>query len=411
MKRNLSESPLSLPTSDIFDSSSEEGDPEPTHRQSDPTPLGAKRLPLPIHYQPLSPLLDVPPESVNRNQPGTCYNAENLSIFGGDAPMATMLPSQKQQGAKIHQTVSSVLALEKRGDERVVASKRKRSATSGRNELAQRSAADELSPIFPAHAQLGQIANVHFKPLSTGVLDPDTSCSQHCGPFLSGTSFMWDHGRRGHQGGLPRVKGKIPRASPATPAKTARAVMPPQAKLGKHEGEKLPPPRQQQEQTSAAASVETRTTYGRPDQWMIRYEELSRYKEQNGDCNVTLRQDSNGVLAQWVKRQRYQYKLKQKGERSHLTHERERLLNRLAFVWDSRDAVWEENYALLFEFWKENNHCRVPKRMSQLSAWAKRQRKQYKLWKADKKSSLTHDRVHRLDELGFQWFPAASSSR
>lgn len=148
---------------------------------------------------------------------------------------------------------------------------------------------------------------------------------------------------------------------------------------------------------------------GSPDstaqQWMNRYQELAAYHKNHGHCNVPVRKDSGSsdTLAQWVKRQRYQYQCKQKGKKSQLSAEREALLGKLGFVWDRHDAAWEENFLLLFLFWREHSHCHVPKQLQQLSSWAKRQRRLYKLWQANRPSTLSAERVRRLNELGFVW--------
>lgn len=146
----------------------------------------------------------------------------------------------------------------------------------------------------------------------------------------------------------------------------------------------------------------------RNEQWKSRYDELVRHKKRFGSFIVTSGNQESEVLARWVKRQRHQYHLKQKGHHSNLTDERQRKLDDLGFVWGSRKANWEESYALLVQFTKQHPLCHIPKRQAQLSRWAKRQRKQYKLWVEGKVSGLTHDQVKRLEALGF---PHGGSSK
>ena len=111
-------------------------------------------------------------------------------------------------------------------------------------------------------------------------------------------------------------------------------------------------------------------------------------------------------MAQWVKRQRYQYKLRQDGKRSTLSDERVRLLNDLGFIWNSHDAVWEERLNELLLFKKIYGHCIVPSSYDpnpQLAVWVKRQRRQYKFLQEGKSTSMTPERIAKLEQHGFAW--------
>ena len=77
-------------------------------------------------------------------------------------------------------------------------------------------------------------------------------------------------------------------------------------------------------------------------QWKERYQELIDFQLRHGHCLVPNVWDENNRLAFWVKRQRYQYKLKKQGHHSTLSDAREQALERLGFVWDSHKAIWEE---------------------------------------------------------------------
>ena len=75
-----------------------------------------------------------------------------------------------------------------------------------------------------------------------------------------------------------------------------------------------------------------------------------------------------------MKRQRYQYRAKQANRHSTLTDDRQELLERLGFVWDSHALGWEERWNELREFKQKYGHCRVPKNYSsnpQLAVWVK----------------------------------------
>jgi len=75
----------------------------------------------------------------------------------------------------------------------------------------------------------------------------------------------------------------------------------------------------------------------RPE-WDQRYQELLDYKDKHGDCKVPQHYRENKALGKWVAKQREQYKLKQKGQHSFLTPDREEKLDRAGFLWSVRAA-------------------------------------------------------------------------
>jgi len=142
------------------------------------------------------------------------------------------------------------------------------------------------------------------------------------------------------------------------------------------------------------------------ENWTEKFEELLRFREENGHCLVPNCHPENPALAQWTKRQRYQYKLKQDGKRSTITDERVRALDEAGFVWDSHKAVWAERLEELKEFKKRYKHCNVPSRYKpnhQLAIWVKRQRRQWKN-KVDRlPNCMTDERQRALEAIGFVW--------
>jgi hypothetical protein len=144
------------------------------------------------------------------------------------------------------------------------------------------------------------------------------------------------------------------------------------------------------------------------DSWSENFRELVKYRDVHGDCLVPHNWETSRRLAQWVKRQRYQFKLKNEGRHSNLTRERQIALESLGFVWDSHAAVWEERLRELLEFGQEHGHCNVPSTFPanpQLSVWVKCQRRQYKLFRTGNRASMTADRMSKLTNLGFSWNP------
>ena len=120
-------------------------------------------------------------------------------------------------------------------------------------------------------------------------------------------------------------------------------------------------------------------------QWEARYKELIQYVKVFGNTLVPHGWKPNPRLASWVKRQRYQYKLKKdgKGKRSSLTDERISKLQSIGFVWSTHTEHWDEKLNELAIYARYNGNCNVPSKYPpnrQLSIWVRCQRRQYKLY-------------------------------
>jgi hypothetical protein len=142
------------------------------------------------------------------------------------------------------------------------------------------------------------------------------------------------------------------------------------------------------------------------EQWDLKFDELLGFKERYGHCGVPHTYQENRALARWVKRQRYQYKLKQDGKVSTMTDRRIKTLERIGFVWDAHSEAWQERLYDLVMYRTEHNDCNVPTHFApnkQLATWVKCQRRQYKLLRAGKQSTMTIDRSNTLDRMGFTW--------
>lgn len=70
------------------------------------------------------------------------------------------------------------------------------------------------------------------------------------------------------------------------------------------------------------------------------------------------------------------------------------------------EEKWSVRYKELLEFHKEFNHSAVPHtypKNPQLARWVKRQRRQYKLRRDGRPSTMTLDRLELLNSVGFVW--------
>ena len=52
-------------------------------------------------------------------------------------------------------------------------------------------------------------------------------------------------------------------------------------------------------------------------------------------------------------------RLKLEGKRTTMTKERQEMLEKLDFVWNTHEATWEDSYAELVAFKKVHGHCNV----------------------------------------------------
>jgi len=141
--------------------------------------------------------------------------------------------------------------------------------------------------------------------------------------------------------------------------------------------------------------------------WNERFLELVQFRDVNDHCFVPHEYQENPRLSQWVRKQRHQRKRKEGGLHSTLNDERQEMLTNVGFIWDSHQAQWQERYQSLELFQLTHGHCNVPSnfRDSSLSNWVKNQRKQYKLYLAEQKTTMNEERVNLLNSRGFNWNP------
>merc|ERR1719469_608310 len=129
-----------------------------------------------------------------------------------------------------------------------------------------------------------------------------------------------------------------------------------------------------------------------PDvRWEILFEELRKFKERAGHCNVPGKYSDNPELGRWVSTQRRQ--------RSQISKERASKLDSIGFAWDrNADVRWEMLFEELRKFKDREGHCNVPGKYSdnpELGRWVNRQRVQ--------RSKMLKERSFKLDSIGFPW--------
>ncbi len=143
------------------------------------------------------------------------------------------------------------------------------------------------------------------------------------------------------------------------------------------------------------------------DQWIERFTELLQFKRFNGHCLVPHTYPPNPLLSQWVKRQRYQHKLKALNRHSTLTDDRQQMLEMAGFIWHCHQASWYEKLDALQRYRALHGDCRVSPNYhhKSLAVWVKCQRRQWKLFRKGERCSITKERIVILNKMGFEWNP------
>jgi len=147
------------------------------------------------------------------------------------------------------------------------------------------------------------------------------------------------------------------------------------------------------------------STDPKPKEWNEVFEELKRWKEAHGHCNVPVDHDNpdQKYLSKWISRQRER---KRKGI---LLLERFEKLDRLGVVWDHKVVSWHNGYTAFKEF--RRKHVRVGGLLPTIPAdvrtadgiclrrWCQTQRARFK------KGRLPVTSFKLLNEAGFDWTP------
>ena len=142
--------------------------------------------------------------------------------------------------------------------------------------------------------------------------------------------------------------------------------------------------------------------------WFARYEELKEFWAQNGHFSVSSRDKQHKQLKSWIIKQRSVYRKKCEGIRSSMTTERVLALEKIGFKWGKSTTYtkWQRRYFELLTFKQKHGHCHISRsdgQNKQLVSWLDKQRYEYKQKTAGKPSSMTPERIAKLQTLGFDW--------
>lgn len=175
-----------------------------------------------------------------------------------------------------------------------------------------------------------------------------------------------------------------------------------------------------------AESVLIEAELQEPAAWNEMYHKLEAYHEKNGHSRVPSMKVKPGEtdpevlelykLSAWVMRNRAMYKnfrdpAEDKGGRlkavtiGQITPLRIHALEKLGFIWDTKEEKWHAMFDELQKFYNENGHMRISLSSdASLYRWADRQKLQYVLMKRGEPSHLTKDRYEMLESIGFTWW-------
>jgi hypothetical protein len=130
----------------------------------------------------------------------------------------------------------------------------------------------------------------------------------------------------------------------------------------------------------------------REDAWEKGFAALTKFKSREGHCRVPrFYVEGNYNLGQWVSVQRY--------NRKTIDVEHQKQLNKIGFVWDWREDVWEKGFVSLTKFKTREGHCLVPalhiERKFKLGQWV--------TWQRRSKNKMPAKRRTRLNDIDFAW--------
>ena len=149
----------------------------------------------------------------------------------------------------------------------------------------------------------------------------------------------------------------------------------------------------------------TREHRGHAVAWDEKFERLKAYKERHGDCDVPHTYKEDAPLAVWVAKQREKWRARDNTNPSRaLSDERLAKLQGVGFNFDTFEASWEKRLQELKDYKEKYGTAKVRDGHNRsLWHWSKRQRDTFKAFLEGKKCAMNHERVRRLEELGFEW--------
>ena len=123
-------------------------------------------------------------------------------------------------------------------------------------------------------------------------------------------------------------------------------------------------------------------------QWNQNYEKLQSYFQTNGHSSISKNEDN--LLSSWRKNQVNKY------NNGKLSQEQINKLEKIKFIWDTKEDLWDNNYQKLKELYNTEGYTKVSCQ-TDLIYWQSRQRKLYK------EGKLTKEKIDKLEKINFTW--------
>jgi hypothetical protein len=135
-------------------------------------------------------------------------------------------------------------------------------------------------------------------------------------------------------------------------------------------------------------------------QWEDKYQMLKSFFDQYGHCRVPIHNPENPTLGLWVGTQRDEYRA------GTLKEDRKVRLDDLNFTYNMYEDAFERGLERLRAYKEVHGHCGVPTNYEEdpaLWSFVDKNRQTHALWKQGKASSMNHEKIQILNELGFIW--------
>jgi Helicase associated domain len=149
--------------------------------------------------------------------------------------------------------------------------------------------------------------------------------------------------------------------------------------------------------TSSSSPRSPELCLAKTKKWDERYAELVNYHRKYNSTDIVGESNSTTVLKNFLQHQRQEYRKWKRGEPSSLDETKIELLNKIHFVWDKNQQIWDRRYDELLQFKHKFGHVNVPMKYKTLGQWVTKHRKAYHA------GTLEQRRIDRLNEVGFMW--------
>ena len=138
--------------------------------------------------------------------------------------------------------------------------------------------------------------------------------------------------------------------------------------------------------------------------WELCIGELTRFQQKYGHLRVP--KSFPDKLHEFIQEQRVQYKRMLQGKRTSLSLQKIKELNDIGFVWSPQAEMWNIRYNELKQLYEtEGTKKNVLKQKAslQLIQWTNHQRVMYRRLQMNQSTSMTEERVQKLNQINFVW--------